>query len=86
MQILGDLDGCVLLWSWGSALDGTDDLAFLEALAGNEFRVETALGVYDLKEARVGGLVGLLHGLCVVDGVFFDVHCWHDVAVILILV
>lgn len=79
MQILGDLDGCVLLGSWGSALNGADGLALLEALAGNEFRVEAAFGMDDFKKSRVGGLVGLLHSLGVVDGVFFDVYCWHVV-------
>lgn len=62
MRILAGLDTGISLGTGGNALDRADDLAFGISLAGNQLGVVIALGIDDLKEAGVGGLVGLLDG------------------------
>lgn len=62
MRVLAGLDTGISLRTGGGALDRANDLTLGIGLAGDQLGVVVALGIDDLKEAGVGGLVGLLDG------------------------
>lgn len=67
VRILAGLDTGISLGAGGDALDRADDLALGIGLAGDQLGVVIALGIDDLKEAGVGGLVSLLDGSSIGD-------------------
>lgn len=62
VRVLAGLDTGISLGAGGDTLDRADDLALGVGFACNQLGVVIALGIDDLKEAGVGGLIGLLDG------------------------